>query len=240
MNSTLSGESSEFWAIFLTKMLIPLNWSFQQLLLFIWGKRASCCCIMTLPLILGAPRKGGCHLLTWQAASASSSFFHDCPPSGSPMYPVILAGSAVSMGTTRVPLLLRDSLWDAKDSSGRAGRHGLFFVSCEWHITKTAVFQILKTCGESAHISWPRHQTGCHQLSGPNTKHLWSQFWRPKSKDQNSILPGLVWGTLSILFFPSSWLPGNLHYSLACRAPPWCLPWSSPALKSSFCIRIPV
>lgn len=54
MNSAISGESSEFRAIFLTKLLITLNWSFQRLLLFLWGKRASCW-VMTSPSDPGSP-----------------------------------------------------------------------------------------------------------------------------------------------------------------------------------------
>lgn len=110
---------------------------------------------------------------TWQAASASSSFFYmTALLLGPPCAPVYWQALLFPWVQTEPLCYWKTACEMPRSHLAELGRHEHFFVSCVWHVTKITMFQILKSCGESAHISLLR----CHSKV-PQTKWLKQQIF---------------------------------------------------------------
>lgn len=136
MNRAIPKENSKSWVIFLTKMLIRLNWLFQWLLLFLWRGNCASCWVMTpaAPTMCSWGSHGwGFHtcLPRQMAASVFLSFYPAALILGFCWVP------QTSHGTSQfcwllclrpwVPLLMKGSLWDAR-LRGTLGWHWLLSV----------------------------------------------------------------------------------------------------------------
>lgn len=112
MNRAIPKKNSKLWVIFLTKVLIRLNWLFQWLLLFLWMGNCASCWVMTPPLhsvFMGVSWVRGSHMPSQTNGSLSFSFLLPCcpysgillGPSNIPRYqPVLLASLVMTLSAT--------------------------------------------------------------------------------------------------------------------------------------------